>query len=82
MSGTAAPGIALGLLLVFGLWLLWPRASRWVRERNLEGDLLRKCRGDRTQFERLVAAEEARNPAASRAKVLQLVIDRWERANR
>lgn len=82
MEGTTAPGVALGLLLVFGLWLVWPRITRWVRERTLEADLLRKCRGDRDQLERLVAGESSRNPGLSRTKVLQLVIDRWERANR
>jgi hypothetical protein len=79
-------GIALGIIAFIGVLLayppMWRRVTAWVSERELEQALLRKCRGDRAQLDRLLEGERTRNPEKSRLGLLRMVKDRWDRANR
>jgi hypothetical protein len=55
--------------------------ARWFRKRpsSTETHLLRLCRGDAEQMERLIRHEVTRLPHLSRPAATQAAIERWQR---
>ena len=72
--------IAIVLVLVAAL-VLWARGG-FLGGGGAETRLLRICRGNEQQAERLIAAELSRSPGISRNEAAARAIQRYERDNR
>ena len=74
------PLLVLLFVVVVGAVFLWVR--RGTRSADAESRLLRICRGDRDQAERLIDGELRRSPGIGRRAAAEGALRRYERDNR
>ena len=70
------------LLFVAVVFMAFMAVWRRAPSRNAETRLLRMCRGDRGQVERLIEGELRRSPGIARHEAAARAVRRYERDNR
>ena len=79
-SAVPEPLLVLLFVVVVGAVFVWVR--RGARSADAEARLLRICRGDRDQSERLIDSELRRTPGIARREAAARALRRYERDNR